>query len=121
MQPASSSFCLGNWAAQLTGVRSRVPYRQHVSRSRSTATPTKQVLVVTGSSIMEDWTRRWLMAVADGSLTMSQRTMWSVVQHGGLEQTVAVARSLHVHLGIVTDDRGVDLVIASVHPIRTLC
>ena len=68
------------------------------------------------------WAAAWLDAVADGSLTMSQRALSSVEgRGGGLGAVVAAARARGVHLAVLTDDRGRELVTASVHPIRVLC
>ena len=70
---------------------------------------------------IDDWATAWLTAVANGTLTMSQRTLSSVIAHGGVEHAIAVAQSLGVHLATVADDRGAELVIASVHSLHVLC
>lgn len=73
-----------------------------------------------GSS--EQWATEWLTAVANGTLTMSQRKLSSVLAHAGNVETIReVAVRLLVHLAIVVDDHGDELVVASVHPIRVLC
>ena len=69
-----------------------------------------------------DWVAAWLAAVADGTLTMSQRSLASVeARGGGLDAVVAAVRARGVHLAVVVDDQGRELVAASVHPIRVLC
>lgn len=68
------------------------------------------------------WATDWLSAVASGSLTMSQRKLSSVESRGGgLDAVVAVAREQGVHLALLIDDKGQELVAASTHPIRVLC
>jgi hypothetical protein len=69
----------------------------------------------------DDWSEKWIRSVADGSLSMSQRRFSSVERHGGLARLTRVARSAGVHLAIVTDDRGDELIVASLHPFRVLC
>jgi len=67
------------------------------------------------------WVSEWIANVASGSATMSQRKLSSILAHGGIEAACAAAKPAAVHLALVTDDRGDELVIASVHPIRVLC
>ena len=67
------------------------------------------------------WANKWLDAVATGKSTMSQRSLASVERHGGgLDAVAAVATEKRVHLVLLTDDKGVQLVAASVHPFRVL-
>ncbi len=54
--------------------------------------------------------RRW-------SLTMSQRKLSSLQAHGGVAAARAVPEHLGVHLSIIVDDKGQELVAASTHPI----
>ncbi len=68
-----------------------------------------------------EWIAGWLDAVAAGTATMSQRQLTSIEVHGGVAAVVAAARDRGVHLVRLTDDRGVDLVAASFHPITVLC
>ena len=71
---------------------------------------------------VDAWTDGWLAAVASGEVTMSQRTMARVAARpGGVEAVCTAARARGVHLAVFTDDRGVELVAASRHPIRVLC
>ncbi len=68
------------------------------------------------------WAAEWLAAVADGTLTMSQRKLSSVeTRGGGVDAVVEEARARGVHLAVIVDDAGQELVVASVHPIRVLC
>ena len=67
------------------------------------------------------WIDAWLDDVVSGKSTMSQRVMSSIETHGGLDQVVTAAKARGVHLVLLTDDHGKDLVAASLHPFRTLC
>ena len=70
----------------------------------------------------EKWAAGWLAAVADGSNTMSQRKLSSIEKHGGgLDTVCAVARAKGVHLILLTDDQGSELVAASIHPFEVIC
>ncbi len=68
------------------------------------------------------WAERWLDSVADGSNTMSQRKLSSIdKQGGGLAEVEKIARAKGVHLLLINDDKGVDLVAASVKPFKVVC
>ncbi len=68
------------------------------------------------------WTADWLDSVADGSNTMSQRKLTSVEQRGGgLEAVRAAAEQKGVHLLLLTDDKGDELIAASVKPFKVVC
>lgn len=68
------------------------------------------------------WTEKWLDAVADGTNAMSQRTLSSVEKRGGgLEAVKAAARQKGVHLLLLEDDKGCELVAASVKPFEVVC
>lgn len=69
----------------------------------------------------DQWIAAWLDAVAAGTATMSQRQATSIEVHGGTAAVVAAARARGVHLVRLTDDRGIDLVAASLHPFTVLC
>jgi len=69
----------------------------------------------------ETWADDWLSAVADGTMTMSQRKLTTVEARGGLDAVAAVARRHGVHLAVLVDDHGNELVAASRHPIRVIC
>ena len=68
------------------------------------------------------WANDWLDAVADGSLTMSQRKLSTVVEKGGgLEAVKAVDEEKGVHLLLLEDDKGDELVAASKKPFQVVC
>ncbi len=68
------------------------------------------------------WADEWLASVADGSNTMSQRKLSSVeARGGGLEAVKIVAERKGVHLLLVEDDKGNELVAASVKPFTVIC
>ena len=68
------------------------------------------------------WSEKWLQQVADGSLTMSQRKLSSVeARGGGIDLVRQVARQKNVHLVILEDDKGNELVAASTKPFRVVC
>ena len=68
------------------------------------------------------WTTEWLDAVAVGSNIMSQRKLSSVQRRGGsLEAVSAIARQKGVHLLLVEDDKGNELVAASTKPFKVIC
>ena len=70
----------------------------------------------------EQWAADWLATVADGSNTMSQRRLTSVEKYGGgLDAVREVTRGKGVHLLLLTDDQGNELVAASVHPFKVVC
>lgn len=70
----------------------------------------------------EQWATDWLASVADGSNTMSQRKLTSIEKYaGGLDAVRAVAQAKGVHLVLLTDDQGNELVAASTHPFRVIC
>ena len=67
------------------------------------------------------WAAEWLAGVADGTYTMSQRKLSSVERHGGLDAARAVAEGLGVHLLLLEDEKGDQLVAASARPFRVVC
>lgn len=68
------------------------------------------------------WAGEWLDAVADGSNTMSQRKLTSIERRGGgLEAVKALAQEKGVHLLLIEDDKGNELVAASVKPFTVVC
>ncbi len=67
------------------------------------------------------WVNKWLDSVVDGSATMSQRKLSSVEKHGGLRAAKALAREKKVHLVQLEDDKGNELVAASLKPFKVLC
>ncbi len=67
------------------------------------------------------WAADWLDRVADGSNTMSQRKLSSVEKHGGLEAVKALAQEKGVHLLLLEDDQGNELIAASTKPFAVIC
>ena len=68
------------------------------------------------------WTSVWLDSVADGSNTMSQRKLSSVERlGGGLEAVKAIAKQKGVHLLLLEDDKGNELIAASMKPFKVVC
>ena len=65
------------------------------------------------------WIAKWLDAVSDGSVTMSQRT-WASVEAHGADAVIAAAMARGVHLVRLTDDTGKLLVAASRHSFELL-
>ena len=68
-----------------------------------------------------DWATEWLSSVANGSATMSQRKLTTVEKHGGLNVVKTVAQELGVHVVQLEDDKGDQLLAASVHPFKVIC
>ena len=68
------------------------------------------------------WAEEWLNSVADGSNTMSQRKRASIdKQGGGIDVIKQIAKQKGVHLLQITDDKGNELVAASVNPFTVIC
>ncbi|GAC1597333.1 MAG: hypothetical protein NVS4B10_06950 [Myxococcales bacterium] len=68
------------------------------------------------------WAAEWLDGVSDGTKTMSQRKLAAVeAKGGGLARLRREARARGVHLVVLVDDKGNELVAASLHPFRVLC
>ena len=69
-----------------------------------------------------DWTEKWIASVASGANTMSQRKLTSVEKHGGgLNNVKKIALKNGVHLVLLEDDKGNQLVAASQKPFKTIC
>jgi hypothetical protein len=70
----------------------------------------------------EGWASEWLDAVAAGESTMSQRKLTTVEKRGGGLATIrAAAKRRGVHLLLLTDDKGNELVAASTLPFKVVC
>lgn len=67
------------------------------------------------------WAINWLDSVASGSNAMSQRKLSSIEKHGGLEAVKRLAEARGVHLLLLEDDKGDELVAASVKPFKVVC
>ena len=68
------------------------------------------------------WLETWLEAVRSGASTMSQRklTRFDTLE-GGIAAARRLAKKKGVHLLLLTDDRGDELVAASLHPFKVIC
>ena len=67
------------------------------------------------------WAAEWLGSVADGSNKMSQRKLSSIQKRdGGLDAVIATAEEKGVHLLLVEDDQGNEIVAASKKPFKIL-
>ncbi len=74
------------------------------------------------TTVKNQWARDWLEAVANGSNTMSQRKRSSIEKRGGGLKTVkAIAKKKGVHLLLLGDDEGNELVAASTKPFKIVC
>lgn len=74
------------------------------------------------NSVESKWAEDWLNSVADGSIKMSQRTLASVQKRvGSLETIKALAERKKVHLLLVKDDKGTELIAASVERFNVVC
>ena len=68
------------------------------------------------------WAAAWLDTVADGSNTMSQRKLSSIEKHGGgIDAVKAIAKEKGVHLLLLEDDKGNELVAASTKSFKVVC
>jgi hypothetical protein len=69
-----------------------------------------------------DWSDKWLSPVADGSSTMSQRKLTSIeTRGGGLSRVKIAAKKKGVHLVLLEDDKGEQLIAASTKPFKVIC
>jgi hypothetical protein len=69
----------------------------------------------------EPWISDWLDAVAAGSSTMSQRSLSSIEKHGGLGAVTVAAVERKVHLLLVEDEDGREIIAASKKPLKVIC
>lgn len=76
----------------------------------------------TTKSETTQWAMDWLEGVANGANTMSQRKLTSIeARGGGLEAVRAIAEEKGVHLLLLKDDQGNELVAASTKPFTVIC
>lgn len=69
----------------------------------------------------QNWTNAWLTAVADGGAKMSSRNLRSIeVKGGGIKAVAAAAKKKRLHLVLLEDDKGNQLVAASTKPFKVL-
>lgn len=68
------------------------------------------------------WAEEWLNTVASGAGAMSQRKLSSVeMRGGGLEAVKGLAELKGVHLLRLEDDKGNELIAASLKPFEVVC
>ncbi len=68
------------------------------------------------------WAADWLGSVANGSNTMSQRKLSSIQKRGGgIDAVRVIAEQKGVHLLLLEDDKGNELVAASIKPFKAVC
>ena len=64
----------------------------------------------------------WLKSVKTNPDSMSQRKVTTVARwEGGLEELTRLAKESGVHLLLLEDDKGDELVAASTRPFKVLC
>ena len=69
----------------------------------------------------EKWTADWIRSVANGSNTMSARKLTSIEKRGGgLKAAASEARKQKVHLVLLEDDKGCEVVAASNKPFKVV-
>ena len=69
----------------------------------------------------EKWTTDWISSVASGSNTMSARKLSSIEKRGGgLKAVVSEAKKQKVHLVLLEDDAGCQVVAASTKPFKVV-
>jgi hypothetical protein len=70
----------------------------------------------------EQWVIAWLQTVEAGLNTMSQRRLTSIEKHAGsLDLVRTVAQRMGVHLLLVEDEEGNEIVAASMKPFKVIC
>lgn len=72
--------------------------------------------------LKDKWASDWLDSVAEGSNTMSQRKLSSIEKRGGgIKAVKSLAQKKGVHLVLLEDDKGNELVAASTKPFKVVC
>lgn len=70
----------------------------------------------------EQWATEWLDSVVSGASTMSQRKLTSIQNRGGgIDAVKALAEKRGVHLLLLEDDQGNELIAASLKPFKVIC
>ncbi len=72
-------------------------------------------------TVQEQWAEDWLRSVADGSNTMSQRKITSIEKHVSLSTVKRIAKRMGIHLLLIEDDKGNELMAASTKPVKVIC
>ena len=69
----------------------------------------------------DGWIGEWLDSVVAGESTMSQRVLSGVEKHGGLDALRRQAEQRGVHILLLEDDHGREVLAASLKPFRVIC
>ncbi len=67
------------------------------------------------------WAIEWLDAVASGTNTMSRRKLSTIEKHGDLSAIKKLAEERSIHLLQLEDEKGDQLIAASVKPFKVIC
>jgi hypothetical protein len=73
------------------------------------------------STITASWIAAWLDSVVAGSSTLSWSSLSFIEKHGGLGAATVAALERNVHLLLVEDDAGREIVVASKKPFKVIC
>lgn len=74
------------------------------------------------SKEQEEWAEKWLKTVVSGENTMSQRKLTSIEKYAGsLAAIKKAAKSMGLHLLLVENDEGNQVVAASTKPFKVIC
>lgn len=69
----------------------------------------------------EQWLFDWLASIASGPNKMSSRKLTSIQKRGGnLTQVASAAKKLKVHLVLLEDDEGHQVVVGSRKPFKVI-
>ena len=69
-----------------------------------------------------NWIEQWMQSVANDDYTMSQRKLSSIRKREiSLDEIIAEAKKYHVHLLLLKDDKGEELIAASKDEFTVLC
>jgi len=69
-----------------------------------------------------EWITTWLDGVVSGKSTMSQRSLSTVEKRGSsIAEIKKAAKSRGVHLLLLKDDNGKELLAASMEPFKVIC
>ena len=69
-----------------------------------------------------EWITTWLDGVVSGNSTMSQRSLSTVEKRGSsIAEIKKAAKSRGVHLLLLKDDNGKELLAASMEPFKVIC
>ena len=72
-------------------------------------------------SHQEQWVEDWLKAVVRGASTMRQRRVASIEKHASIITLKRIAKKMGIHLLLVEDEEGNQVVAASTKPFKIIC